>query len=73
MQTTFYCVTTLALAMVIGNWFSMAKRDDTDGKDRSGLLLYTDYGTGCQYVGTMTGGLTPRLDKDGKIVCKTIN
>lgn len=46
------------------------KRDDTDTADkRSGLVLYTDYNTGCQYVGTVFGGITPRLDADGKIVC----
>ena len=46
------------------------QRDSTDSKDeRSGLVLYTDYQTGCQYVGTPFGSITPRLDKDGKIVC----
>jgi len=37
---------------------------------RSGMLLYTDYGTGCQYLsaGTFGGGLTPRLDGRGRHV-----
>ena len=47
-----------------------ARRDDSDGKERSGLIVYTDARTGCQYLGTITGAITPRLDKDGKIVCK---
>jgi len=46
--------------------------DDTDrGKwTRSGMSLYTDYGTGCQYLGKIFGGITPRVDKDGKHICK---
>ena len=36
---------------------------------RSDLGLKTDYGTGCQYLTTLWGSITPRLDKDGKQVC----
>jgi len=50
--------------------------DDTDDKvkkERSDMKLYTDYGTGCQYlrVGWFTG-VTPRLDENGKPICKKI-
>ena len=38
---------------------------------RSGMTLYTDYGTGCQYLQAGLGGLTPRLDKEGNHVCDT--
>jgi hypothetical protein len=38
---------------------------------RSGMHHYTDYGTGCEYVGASGGGLTPRLDRNGKHVCST--
>jgi len=45
-------------------------RDDTDQrgwcKKVSGLMLYTDYGTGLQYLGNPLGGITPRMDADGK-------
>lgn len=39
--------------------------DDADGYriKSSGLVVYTDYGTGVQYLGTVGGGLTPRLKK----------
>ena len=42
-----------------------------DGSDfsatkRSGLKIYTDYKTGVQYIGTQSGGLSVRGDKDGK-------
>ena len=44
--------------------------DDTDKSfwDRSGMRLFTDYGTGLQYLGGPWGGVTPRLDKKGKHV-----
>lgn len=44
-------------------------RDDTDSvntRKRSGLTLYTDYGTGLQYIrGGMFGQMIPRLDSEG--------
>ena len=40
--------------------------DDAETGTRSGLQIYVDHGTGVQYVGTMQGGLTPRVDHDGK-------
>lgn len=43
--------------------------DDAANSKRSNLRIYVDYGTGCQYVGTPFGGLTPRLDKDGRPIC----
>lgn len=44
--------------------------DDTDPPDgHSGLSLYTDHRTGCQYLGVLFGGLTPRLGPDGRQLC----
>ena len=44
-------------------------RDDTDPPGaRSGLTLYTDHETGCQYL-SEGSGLTPRLGPDGKQIC----
>lgn len=44
-------------------------RDDTDEVSkrgrRSGMILYTDYLTGLQYLGNPLGGITPRLDAEG--------
>jgi hypothetical protein len=45
-------------------------RDDTDGDARSGLKLRTDARTGCQYLESRGGGLTPRLDRNGRHVCE---
>jgi hypothetical protein len=40
--------------------------DSTDGQhERSGMSLYVDHGTGCQYLGRI-GVLTPRMQGDGK-------
>ncbi len=45
-------------------------RDATDGKERSGLALKTDAATGCQYLVSPWGGITPRLDRRGKQICE---
>lgn len=45
--------------------------DETDSpSQRSGLALRTDHGTGCQYLVSLYGGITPRMDSSGKQVCK---
>lgn len=53
--------------------FGFGGRDDTDSKilkKRSGLSLYTDYATGCQYIkGGLFGTTTPRLDQNGEHIC----
>lgn len=43
-----------------------SKKDATDGEKRSGLVIYTDYGTGVQYVANLMGGMSVRVDADGK-------
>lgn len=47
--------------------------DDTDPPDgRSGMRLLTDAHTGCQYLAVPLGGITPRLDGEGRQVgCKS--
>ena len=39
--------------------------DDVENGDRSGMALYTDHQTGCQYLGRFFGALTPRVDGNG--------
>lgn len=50
-----------------------APRDDTDPPgERSGMSLYIDHRTGCQYLGIPFGGITPRVDGAGRHVgCKS--
>ena len=43
-------------------------RDDTDKPfpaKKSELILHIDARTGCHYLSTENGGLTPRLDRQG--------
>lgn len=40
--------------------------DDHNTGTRSGMRVLIDHGTGLQYLNTWGGGLTPRLDVDGK-------
>lgn len=61
---------------IAAGWVIMAQIDDsgwgrdaTDGEHRSGLGLRTDHGTGCQYLVTPWGGITPRLDRQGQHMC----
>jgi len=44
--------------------------DDTDPPNgRSDLIVFTDHRTGCQYLSSKRGGLTPRFDSNGKHIC----
>lgn len=45
-------------------------KNETDGrKEWSGLKIYTDAATGCEYLGTADGGMTPRLYPSGRHMC----
>jgi hypothetical protein len=46
----------------------LSPRDDSDGKKRSGLKVRTDALTGIQYLETIGGGITPRLNRDGSVI-----
>lgn len=62
----------IALAVATG-WLAQCAsyRDDTDGADeRSGMVLYRDARTGCEYLGNPLGGITPRVGRDGKQICR---
>lgn len=49
-----------------------ADYDATDPGDgeRSGMRLYTDAQTGCQYLATPGSSLTPRLSATGEHICE---
>ncbi len=63
----------LIVITLITHTLGYGGRDDTDSKvtnDRSGMRLYTDYGTGCQYLRAgMLSSMIPRLDSNGDHVC----
>lgn len=67
-----YVVWCIAFAALLANIFWPQPYDDTDAKDhssRSGVVLITDHGTGCQYLARF-GVIVPRMDTTGKQVCK---
>ena len=60
-------------AVLVGFLLSLldlSPRDDSDHPTgaRSGMGVYVDYKTGCEYLG-LQSVLTPRLREDGKQVC----
>jgi len=63
----------LAAMIVIGVvvfFFFQPEKDSTDPIDgHSGLSIKVDAMTGCQYLTTTDGGLTPRMDKSGAQLC----
>lgn len=64
-----------ALIVVVGTAIFQAivppARDATDPPSgaRSGVRLRTDSGTGCQYLETKGGAITPRMGRDGRQMC----
>jgi hypothetical protein len=73
-QFTYWVAIRLAWALLIivliGK--SPAARDDSDPGTwgpRSGLVPRTDSLTGCQYLESSRGALTPRLNRDGQHIC----
>ena len=74
------CLVAAALAVIGGVWAAnkyapLALTDHQLSGERSGLIIYTDFYTGCQYIGTMAGGLTERRrasapdQPDGRHMC----
>lgn len=68
----------IALAIVFAQWLHLKisyprrGRDSTDPEGgRSGLMIWTDALTGLQYLATPLGGLTPRLDSNGRHMRET--
>jgi nitric oxide reductase large subunit len=62
-----YLLIGVAVMLVVG--LLPIGRDDTDPGAwgaRSGLVPSTDALTGCQYLRTSGGGITPRMTSDGK-------
>ena len=58
----------MLLAVVDKHFRDYDNTDDVKNKVRSGMILYTDYGTGNQYVkGGLFGSITPRLNSDGTV------
>lgn len=66
-MNTFFAVLCALLVYGFISKPNSISKDDTDPSwGRSGLTIYTDNKTGVQYVGTALGGLSVRVDLDGK-------
>jgi hypothetical protein len=68
----------VSLMMIFGNPYDDTDLVTDDRKERSGLMLHTDYGTGCQYLtrgsllsllGLASPTLYPRMGTQGEQVC----
>ncbi len=64
----FAVMALLAFAGAMG-WSPDVDDTDLSPRVRSGMVLRTDHGTGCQYLEAAGGGITPRLRPDGKPLC----
>lgn len=64
--------TVILLTSLIFNGFAIGfdETDDKLNKTRSGMELRIDHGTGCHYLESSKGMLTPRLQVDGTQICK---
>ena len=56
----------IALLLVLRVFSPVTDTTDQDFWHRSGMAVYTDNATGLQYLASPYGGMTPRLDRDGK-------
>lgn len=65
----------LGIGIMFFVWMLPLSRDTTDGEwpNRSGVRPRTDAFTGCQYLETSKGGITPRVDSRGRhLGCKAL-
>lgn len=67
------CILMLFTVVALLNFVGMLLRptDSTDFSraDRSGMVPMVDAATGCQYLRVSGGGITPRLNSRGAVVC----
>ena len=62
----------MLVIFLVGLWAldKWSPRDDSDSlNSRSGMTIHRDQLTGCEYLSRF-GGVTPRLDSDGKQICR---
>ena len=61
----------ISIVIVVGLWaHHQPPRDNSDPVGgRSNMSVLTDALTGCQYLATQRGGITPRMDADNKQGC----
>lgn len=63
-------ISIVTAAVLLGGCDQVAPSEQDQMYTRSGLILSTDSDTGCQYIRVPgAGGITPRLDSDGRPMC----
>lgn len=60
----------LLIGTSISYWLHWGWDDSDSESSRSGMNVFTDAKTGCQYLGNPSGGIIQRFDNTGKQVCK---
>lgn len=55
----------MIIYILVTTWTEYDDTDDVENEERSGMALHTDNLTGCQYLSTFLGSLTPRVDGQG--------
>lgn len=60
----------LLVLLIVFSIFSNDKNNSDPLDGRSGLTVYTDNLTGCQYLGRTYGSLVPRMNENGEQVCE---
>lgn len=72
-QIFFILIIMLIVALAL---FVLDKQCNTNNElslNNKNMFVYVDDLTGCQYLRTYKGGITPRLNKDGKQICEVKN
>lgn len=60
---------TAGINHLLANYTDIGRDDSDPPAGRSDMKIMTDHLTGCQYLMGSRGGLTPRLDENGKQMC----
>lgn len=73
---TYWLLTLLFITSIwiaLFRWVDPPALDSTDSAsgERSGMQMFIDYQTRCEYLANPKGGITPRLSKSGQhLGCK---
>ena len=64
----------VVIVLILSYFMPYDSTDDKSNRKRSGLKIYTDHLTGCQYLSGSglfgATGLTPRMDENGNQICE---
>lgn len=59
----------IVLLFAVVAWLQPTDSTDKSRAERSGMVPLVDAATGCQYLRVSGGGITPRLNNRGAVVC----